>query len=490
MMMSVFKLRSFNARSIYVRLITGYTILAIGASVAVGLYTYDSLRGHLYAETRATLTRRAEHIRTDIMPMIAAQGVREMTAQIEQVYSPEASNEFISIVKKGGDAVYISGLPQDRGFDPRDVPAVSFAADIDQSNSCSREVAVGHDGVRLLVVGCGVDVGGVAYTIEMGAPIAGIDRVLRKFVLTLLIEFPAVAAIAVIGGLFLMRRALQPVEAIRASAEQITFGNLRTRLPVAATGDAIEHLSRTLNQMLDRLDQAYQQASRFSADASHELRTPLAVMRGEIEAVMRGGGLPAAAGERLGSVLEEIERLSGIAQGLSAIARLDAGEAMTSLNQIDLAALTRATLEQMQLLAAEKEQTVDVDAPHPVFVRGDAARLKQVVVNLLDNAIKYTGTGGHIRLSVYADAARAMLRIHDDGVGIAPESLPFIFDRFYRADKTRSRATHGAGLGLSIVQAICMAHGGSIRAESEEGAGSVLTVELPLAAAGSHKDTV
>jgi heavy metal sensor kinase len=316
----------------------------------------------------------------------------------------------------------------------------------------------------------------------MGTSTEPVVSALHKLIVTLLIGLPGVIVIAVMGGSVLMRRALQPVEAMRATAEQISFSNLRQRLPLNMSGDAIEHLARTLNRMLERLDQAYRQASRFSADASHEIRTPLAIMRAELENLMHGHDMSGAVRESIGSILEEIERLSGIVEGLFSLARLDAGEAKIGNETFDLADLARSTLEQMHLLAEVKSLSVAVDAPQPVPVTGDSARLKQVIVNLLDNAIKYTMKGGAISLAVRAADAKAVLTVRDNGIGIPQEALPHIFERFYRADKVRSRASQGAGLGLSIVHAICQAHGGTVEAASEEGIGTTLTVHLPLAA--------
>jgi signal transduction histidine kinase len=165
---------------------------------------------------------------------------------------------------------------------------------------------------------------------------------------------------------------------------------------------------------------------------------------------------------------------------LFSLARLDAGEAKAGQEIFDLATLASSTLEQMQLLAEEKSLSVAVEVPQPVYVMGDAARLKQVVVNLLDNAIKYTMKGGALSLSVHNVGLKAVLSVKDNGIGIPSDALPHIFERFYRADKVRSRSVEGAGLGLSIVYSICQAHGGTVRAASQEGAGTLLTVELPL----------
>ena len=466
-----------NLRSIHTRLILWYTALVICISVGFGAYTYYSLGHRLYEEMHETLARRADHVRDNILPQ-TAKTPEVLARQIQEIYSPEESSRFIRITRADGGVVYASGAPQDHAFDPSLIPPAK-----NYTNHISGHIEQTENHERLLIVGLNAASNGNNYIIEMGAPTDQIDSALRKLIITLLIGLPAVVVIAIVGGSLLIRRALQPVESIRAAAEQITFSNLRQRLPVAATGDALENLTKTLNQMLERLDFAYQQASRFSADASHELRTPLTIMRSELESLestMHAWQLPVAIRERIGSILEEAERLSGIVEGLFAIARLDAGEAKIDNKIFDLADLVRSTVEQMQLMAEEKRISVMIDASGPVFVMGDAPRLKQVIVNLLDNAIKYTPAGGTIAFTVQTESPKAILAIKDNGIGIAAEALPLIFERFYRADKVRSRGSQGAGLGLSIVRAICQAHGGTLRVESAEGTGTSVTVELPL----------
>ena len=252
-------------------------------------------------------------------------------------------------------------------------------------------------------------------------------------------------------------------------------------VPVAVTGDALEHLSVTLNQMIDRLEDAYQQTSRFSADASHELRTPLTIMRGELECIVRESHVPEALRECIGSVLEETERLSRITESLFAISRLDAGEAKIEHTPFDLAALVQSTADQMMLLAEVKKIHTRIAASGPVAVCGDPSRIRQIIVNLLDNAIKYTQEGGGIVLRVSAAHHKAALEVTDNGAGIPADALPHVFERFYRADKNRSREIGGAGLGLSIVRSIVLAHGGTIDIQSVEGKGTVCRIELPLA---------
>jgi heavy metal sensor kinase len=298
----------------------------------------------------------------------------------------------------------------------------------------------------------------------------------------LLVVLPVVTALAVGGGSLLVKRALSPVDRIAASAERISSQNLSERLPVARTGDELERLSIALNHMIQRLDEAFQYSRRFMADASHELRTPLTVLRGELESCIQEPTPAPEWRERLASALEEVERLAGIVEGLFAISRLDAGEAAAEWVKLDLARLAAATADQMSLLAEDKNIQVTCAATEPVWVEGDQARLKQVVVNLLDNAIKYTLNGGVVGLTVNANHSKAVLEVTDNGIGIPAEALPRVFDRFFRVDKARSRELGGAGLGLSIVKSICTAHHGHVEASSLPGQGSRFRVELPLAA--------
>jgi signal transduction histidine kinase len=233
--------------------------------------------------------------------------------------------------------------------------------------------------------------------------------------------------------------------------------------------------------MIERLGESFQHIHRFSADASHELRTPLTILRGELEAAVQQPQITPELRETLGSALEETERLSRIVESLMAIARLDAGEARVERAHFDLGELTNITTDQMRLLAEDKNIALRCEAKQHVRVEGDRSRLKQVIVNLVDNAIKYTPAGGHVGVKVYTSNGFGVLEVNDNGMGIPAEALPHIFERFYRVDKARSRQMGGAGLGLSIIKAIVTAHGGQVKVESVEGKGSRFLVELPIA---------
>jgi heavy metal sensor kinase len=322
---------------------------------------------------------------------------------------------------------------------------------------------------------------GSRFLVEAGAPLKQSESVLHGLLLTFALGLPLVVALAVAGGYVLMRRALAPVGEITRTAEQITSRNLSDRLPVVKTGDELEALSTALNRMIARIEHSFRHINRFSADASHELRTPLTVLRGELEAIAQRPELALDVRETIGSALEETERLSKIVESLLAISRLDAGEALMTRERFDLAELVSGTADQMRLLAEDKQIALKCNAPGRVEVEGDPHRLKQIVVNLVDNAIKYTCEGGKVEISAVAVNDNAVLEVTDTGVGIPPESIPHVFERFYRVDKARSRQMGGAGLGLSIVKSICAAHQGRVSVESREGKGTRFTVELPLA---------
>ncbi len=472
-----------NLRSLHVRLILWYSALVIGASLSFCLYTYSSIHHRLYLELQQTLTRRVSHICDEILPAVHPVTPDSISRSMREVFSPEQTNLFIRISREKGEPLYVSGPLKDYAFDPASVPLVQ-----DYSKSIVSHIERLGNGRSLMVAGTKTTIGRSNYIIEMGAPTDQVQGTLDELTATLLLGLPFVIAIALLGGSVLVRRAFRPVEDLRATTEKISSTNLRQRLPVSPTGDALERLSVTLNKMLERLDQSYQQATRFAADAAHELRTPLTIMRSELESIIRIERLPKDCQERVAGVLEEAERLSSIVDGLFALARLDGGEVRVAQGLVDMSDLVRTTIDQMHLLPDEKKISVTIDAPAPILVMGDAGRLRQVVVNLLDNAVKYTPVGGAIILSVLDVGGRARLAVRDNGIGLPPAALPHVFDRFYRADKARSRGSQGAGLGLSIVQSICHAHGGTVGIDSTEGVGTVLTVDLPLANVGAKGD--
>ncbi len=460
-----------NTRSVYFRLTVWYSGLVIAVSVAFGAYTYRSVQEGLYQEIEQLFYNRIEHITYNILSQ--ARDADDVRQQIEALYSPGSNSRLIRI-SRSGQTLYVSGTPKDGSFSPAEIK-LSPA----QDNRWIERLPSHHD---MLMVAKPVTVKGEDHLIEVGMPVGELNSTLKGLFAALLLGLPFVVLVASVGGYLLVRRALVPVDDIRSTAMKITFGNLSQRLPVAATGDSIEQLSLSLNQMLERLETAYTQLSRFSMDASHELRTPLTIMKAELESLLTEQSVckDTELEERISSMLEEAERLSHIVESLFSISMLDGGEARTVTERIDLTELVRSTAEQMLLLAEDKSIAVEMKLRSPLWINGDSARLKQVIVNILDNAIKYTPQGGSITVETDKTDTLAVVRVTDTGIGIPAEALPHVFERFYRADKMRSRAMGGAGLGLSIVRSICLAHGGSAKISSTEGSGTACSIELPL----------
>jgi signal transduction histidine kinase len=258
----------------------------------------------------------------------------------------------------------------------------------------------------------------------------------------------------------------------------VTLRNLNLRLPETNSGDELERLTQSFNEMIRRLDEAFQHASRFSMDASHELRTPLTIIQGELEVMVREEQRPEAR-EKAGSLLQEVRRLNHIVRNLFLISKLEAGEATLDVDRLSFSALVHHTEEQMAALAEEKDISVNWVADAEIFLDGDAARLKQVVVNLLDNAIKYTPPGGRIDLALKDEAGHAVFTVANSDAQIADESFPYLFDRFYRSHRHRFDPDSGAGLGLSIVRSICSAHGGTVEAANLSTGSCSFTVRIP-----------
>jgi heavy metal sensor kinase len=465
-----------NPRSIRFRLIIWYAGLLTGAFLVFGVALYQVFQSYLENSLAQLLFHRSNQIALSLLSGIAKTGERYVADQIATRYAPENYDRFIRITRPDGSVLYASGRTS--CFDPS--PLRPLAADAVRADFAEKE-SLG-DGNRILVTVKVVPMrGGRRFLVESGGPLAPIETNLSHMRFSLLPGVPLLGLVAVGGGYILVGRALAPVVEIARSAEQITLRNLNERLSGLNTGDELEHLSLALNRMIVRLSHAFEQNRRFLADASHELRTPLAALRGELESVVEQTRALPELSDRVGSALEEVDRLAKIVDALFAISRLDAGEAQQERARFALGALAASATGQMSLLAEDKGVSVACDARGEVPGEGDQSRLKQVVVYLLDNAIKYTPSGGSINLKVQACESKAVLEVADTGIGIPAGALPHIFERFFRVDKARSRDAGGAGLGLAIVKSICAAHGGQEHVESKEGGGSRFMVELPLA---------
>ena len=465
-----------TVRSIRFRLTAWYAGLLTAVVVALCALLFLHLKSYLENTLLETQSRRATQIANTLVAKEESTGEAYVSRAVAELYDPEKSDRFIRITAGDGRVIYVSGVPFSHAFDPAAVPA----APASPLAAFTRKQPVAG-GPALLIAAVRAGGGASPYLVEVGTSAAPVETLFHHLLLLLALGLPLVAVLAASGGYLLIHWTLRPVDRIAGKAEQITQHNLSERLPVPGTGDEFDSLSIALNRMITRLDDAFLNSKRFVADASHELRTPLTILRGELESMFHEG-VPAPHRERVGALLVEVERLSMIVERLFALSRLDAGEAQSEWVRFDLAELATTTAGQMTLLAEDRRIAVSCEAPSPVMVHGDRSRLKQVVVNLLDNAIKYTPEGGAVRLRVAAAQSHAVLEVIDTGVGILPEDRARIFNRFFRVNQTRSQHPEGAGLGLAIVESICNANHCEIEVESVLGKGSCFRVKLPLAA--------
>lgn len=322
---------------------------------------------------------------------------------------------------------------------------------------------------------------GRQYQVTLATSLRDYNWAIARFRLILFALVPALLVVASLGGYWMSHRALAPVDEITQAARGIGAQDLARRLTVHKTGDELERLADTLNEMLVRLDGAFQRVTRFTADASHELRSPVAVMRASAELALRKSRSEEEYREALAQILREAEKVSHLIDQLLVLARADSGSAVLPMNPTDLRETVHSACNQLGHMAESKGLALSEQLPdRNLVVNGDALSLERLFLILLDNAVKYTPTGGKIDVRLSTDNGSAIAEVRDTGIGIASEDIPHIFDRFYRADRARSREFGGAGLGLAIGRWIAEAHGGEIRLESEPAKGSIFQVRLPL----------
>lgn len=320
---------------------------------------------------------------------------------------------------------------------------------------------------------------GKDHVVMVAIPIRDFVEASRQLQSALWIAIPLLLLLAGAGGYWIAGRALSPILGMIESAAAIQPNDLSTRLRVPSASDELQSLSLTLNGMLDRLQAGFERITRFTADASHELRTPIALLRTRTEVLLRRSRSAEEYRAAHEQNLEELERTSNLIEQLMLLTRADAGAETLNFADIDLAQLVRSTAAVTEPLAQAKNISWAVHVPsHPVLTRGDESALRRLLLVLVDNAVKYTPYNGSVKIALENSGGFANLAIRDTGIGIAESELPKIFDRFYRADESRARATGGAGLGLSIGQWIANRHGAEISVESVFTQGSIFSVRF------------
>lgn len=381
-------------------------------------------------------------------------------------------NRYVEVTDANGSVVAWSAN-LDRGV--LSLPAATLAEARKQSISFA---AINNLRVAVVPLSQTRDYGYAAVAEPLSVVDAGLSRLRRDFIAGV----PLVLLLASIGGYFLARKTLSPIALMNQQTQRVTAENLSDRLDVMNEHDELGGLATTINHLLARLEHSFKEQQRFVADASHELRTPLAVLRGETEVALSQTRTVDEYKASLSLIKDEAERLSHIVEDLFILARQPIDRPRMVKEPVSLNELVGECARAAQVLAAPKGLKVTVRAATDVTVDGDEELLQRMVLNLLDNAVKYTAVRGEIGIELASSNSDARIVVRDSGIGIPKEAQPHVFDRFYRVDKARSRAMGGAGLGLSIAHWIATAHGGRIMVESQAGRGSTFTVELPTSA--------
>jgi len=295
---------------------------------------------------------------------------------------------------------------------------------------------------------------------------------------TLWVAIPLLLAAAGIGGYILARRGLAPLDSMAEQSRKITGDSLHTRLEIGDAAEELSTLAASFNELLSRLDQSFESMRRFVQDASHELRTPLAVIQGEADVALSRDRSAVEYKESLATIQEESRRLSRLVDDLLNLASADAGHVQLRVEELYLNDLLAECCRSVRPLAVARNIELECLSGSDVALRGDEELLRRMILNLLDNAIRYTPPGGHVTAAVETEGSEVRIRVADTGIGIAPEASSHVFERFYRADKARSRQEAGFGLGLSIVKWIAESHHGAVELASQPGRGSTFTVHL------------
>lgn len=459
-------------RSIRFRLTAWYTAVLALSLVLFGTSSWVAVERVLFHAVDEVLEDRVEGVRKFMDNQIGSLSVEEIRDEFKEHSVLGPGGDLFQVCDAQGIWLYRSVSLEDAGV-PIERPS-ALTRDGKQESRKVKDVSVRFLSRPVTVLG-------KSYTVQVAALTGEIEEGLVRFQAALLLLIPAVLAVAAAGGWWMSRRALAPVDEITETARSIGERSLSQRLPVRPTNDELERLSRTLNQMLERIEGAFQRVTQFTADASHELRTPIALMRTTAELALRKQRTDQEYRQALSEVLAESEQTTGLIENLLMLARADAGKAQFEQTPVDVAALLFDVGGQARKLAVQKNLEFRLDSleSRPT-VLADASALRRVLLILLDNAVKYTPAGGSVSLSATVTGSRLHIDVSDTGIGIGGEDLPHIFERFYRADKSRSRDSGGSGLGLALAKWIADAHQAAITVQSAVNRGSTFRLDLPL----------
>jgi heavy metal sensor kinase len=453
--------RTFTIRG---RLTAWYFLFLALALGGGSLVAVTAMRHSINATVDEQLRDRGEGIRALILRMPPAKLGKEAGESVE--LQPALALLQISD-STTGQVIYHSTLMERLGVRPT-------------LNQSRHAITAEFQGTPVRILSLAITANGHSYVVQVGEVMDEYFEAIERFQRRLLIGIPLLLVIATAGGYWISGRALRPVDEITRAAQQINPQDLSARVAEPRTGDELDRLAVTLNAMLQRIESAFVRVTQFTADASHELRTPIALIRTRAEIALRKERSASVYREALQEICSESERTSTLVQALMELARSDGGSESLRSERIDFAeAMSEAASRGRTLAQAKNIDWCDDIPTEAIPVVGDREALLRVALIVIDNAIKYTPEGAQVKLTVWKDSAQTGVDVQDTGIGIEEHDLPHIFDRFYRADRARSRDGGGAGLGLSIAHWIVGAHRGEINAERQPQGGSKFRFWIP-----------
>ena len=456
--------------SIRLRLTVWYVLLLAIILAAFSIGMYVALRHILYSNLDQSL----ENSATAFLDIIQYDENRPTLAIRFPSDDPSEEERFVRVFDTSGASTF------DNSSKLGDIPVDAHALDDALAGrSTVRTLTTAGDPIRVKTLPITRD-GQVSGVMEVGLAADDASDALATFLLIVGLAYPLTLGLASFGGAFLARRALSPVDNLTRLARHISAEDLSQRLNLRLPNDEVGRLARTFDEMIARLDEAFRRQREFTANASYELRTPLTVMKGEIDVALQRERAPEDYRRVLQAVNDEVDRLIHLAGSLLTLTRADAGEIPLTLENVDVAQVVAGAVEHLHSIAVQKGVELQSLPGDSVTVRADEGLLLQLLLNLIDNAIKYTPAGGRVTTGWGLDGEQVVLWVRDTGPGIPEEHLPHLFERFYRVDKSRSRAEGSVGLGLAISRWIAEVHGGSLHAESLPGKGSTFTFVAPV----------
>ena len=476
--------------SIRGRLTLWYATALIVSIAVFAVVLYFARRSATYQDLDQRIQSEA-----DLTAGILAESYRARGSLVEQDTAgrPVLTAEVAAVLEVVPDFLILTSRDGRLLFASPDARALTFG-EFEQLNTIAQPPPAGsHTTGRFMVKPNGPTLHYIVRAVpdagdQFGAIFAGADTKsaelrLEQLLLTIAIAFFVGVLPAILVGGWLAARALEPVDRMITEVREITDGrSLHRRLALPMTRDELSRLAETLNQMMTRLERSFAALRRFTADASHELKTPLTVVRAGVERAITRPGMPQEALAPLEETLHEVNRMTELLDALLTLARADEGRAELHREPVDLREIIEEAGETGELLAEHAGVGIEIRLPpEPLVVVVDRSRLRQLALNLIENAVKYTPSGGQVSVELAGSDGRAVFTVADTGIGIAPGDLPHVFDRFWRADSARTRTSEraGTGLGLAICKWIAEAHGGTIDVQSRPGRGTTFTVGLP-----------